>query len=67
MVELGSLDVLEAHADGDQLVPGGEGLRFEEVGSVVRCKGLVDLECCDFRGNWMVLAGAMKAGDVNAL
>lgn len=31
MVEFWTLDVLEAHADGDQLVPCGENLGLEEV------------------------------------
>jgi hypothetical protein len=47
--------VLETHADGDQLVPGFEGLGLEEVGGVVGREGLVDCEGCDFGGDCVVL------------
>lgn len=48
MVELWPLDVLEAHSDRDQLVPGSEDFGLEEVRSVVGREGLIDLEGCDF-------------------
>ena len=57
VILLRSLDVLEAHADGDQVVPGLEGLGLEEVGGVVWRKGLVDLECRDFGRDWDGLVG----------
>lgn len=55
MVLLRVQDVLESHADGDQLVPGGEGGGLEEVGGVIRGKGLVYLEGGDFCGDCGVL------------
>jgi hypothetical protein len=60
VVLLRSLDVLEAHADGDQVVPGLEGLGLEEVGGVVWREGLVDLECRDFGRDWDGLVGEVS-------
>lgn len=51
MVVFWVLNVLEAHADGDEFVPGGEGFGLEEVGGVVGGEGLVDGEGGDFCGD----------------
>jgi hypothetical protein len=55
VVQLRPLDVLEAHADWDQLVPGLEGLGLEEVGGVIGREGLVDSESRDLGGDCTVL------------
>ena len=60
VVQLRPLDVLEAHADRDQVVPGLECLRLEEVGGVVWREGLVDLECRDFGRDWDGLVGEVS-------
>ena len=53
VIVLRPLDVLEAHADGDELVPCSQCLGLEEVGCVVGGEGLIDLEGCDFGGDWV--------------
>ena len=55
VIQLWSLDVLEAHTDRDQLIPGGKRFGLEEVGGVVGREGLVDCECCDFGGDCIIL------------
>lgn len=55
VIELGALDVLEAHAYRNQFVPGGESFGLEEVGCVVGRERLVDLEGCDLGRDCVVL------------
>ena len=54
-VVLGVGDGLEAHAHGDELVPGAQSFRLEEVGGVVGGEGLVDGEFGDLRWDCGVL------------
>lgn len=54
VVQLRPFDVLEAHADGDQLIPSLESFGLEEVGGIVGCECLVDCEGCDLGGDCMV-------------
>lgn len=49
-------DLLEAHAYGNQLVPGAEDFGLKEVGGVVGSEGLVDFELGNLRGNFDVVS-----------
>lgn len=64
MVQFWPLNVLKAHADGNQLVPGFEGLGLEEVGSIIGREGLVDCEGCDFGGDCRMSVDEGRLGGV---